>query len=84
MNCDNCMDGHYKTDKATCEACKRMQAEGDWEWYIDVGSRHIRCPYCGHGLLIGAYKYNNPHRFCSHCGKQMIKGEQIDFFSEFQ
>ena len=77
MNCNDCCDG---TSKEACEACKRMQAEGDWIWYIDVGSRHVRCPYCGSGYLVGAYKYKNNYRFCAYCGKQLIKGEQVSMF----
>ena len=77
MNCNDCLDG---TSQAACDACRRMQAEGQWIWEIDNGCRMIRCPYCDHGFTIGAYFYENWHRFCSYCGKQLIEGEQISMF----
>ena len=79
MNCSMCLDGR---SKEACEACKRMQAESDWKWEIDNGCRLIRCPYCDHALVLGAYVYKNWHRFCSYCGKQLIRGEQIGLFEE--
>lgn len=77
MNCKDCCVNE-RTD--ICEACKRMQAEGEWKWEIDTGNRMIRCPYCDHGFPIGFYEYKNWHRFCSYCGKQLIKGEQTSMF----
>ena len=74
MNCKEC----YLRDRKThCESCKRMQAEGGWLWEIDNGNRIIRCPYCGHGFPISAFAYENWHRYCAYCGKQLIHGEQI-------
>ena len=79
MKCADCIEG---TSKEACEACRQMQQEGEWIWYIDVGSRHIRCPYCGSGERVGCYVYENRRRFCSYCGKQLIKVQQMSMFEE--
>ena len=77
MKCSDCLDGNHSL---ICEACKRMQNEGRWQWEIDTGCRIIRCPDCGGGMRFGMYRYENPFRFCPYCGHQMIQGEQISMF----
>lgn len=79
MRCADCCDG---TSKAACEACRRMQAEGEWLWEIDEGNRKIRCPYCGGGEDVGPWVYENRRRFCSYCGKELIHGKQVSMFEE--
>ena len=79
MNCNECA---ARERKPICEACRKMQQESTWKWEIDTGNRMIRCPYCDHGFPIPAFTYTNWHRFCSYCGKQLIKGEQISMFGE--
>ena len=73
MRCADCNQG---TSEAACEACRRMQTEGDWIWEIDNGQRMIRCPDCGFGNLIGWYTYKLQYRFCPSCGRQNVRHEQ--------
>ena len=76
LKCENCLQG---TSDEACEACRRMQQEGEWLWEIDNGHRICRCPKCGFGNILGLYVYRNPYRYCAGCGARMILGEQLSF-----
>lgn len=75
MKCKNCNFEHHER-KEICDACKKMQAQGRWEWEIDNGQRICRCPRCGFGNILSSYAYSNPYRFCPSCGTRMIDEEE--------
>lgn len=77
MNCKNCIEGIHPR---MCEACKKMQQEGAWIWYLDNGCRHLRCPKCDGSMVFPAYAYHNNYKFCPYCGIKLITGEQMSLF----
>lgn len=76
MKCSNCL-GSSGGSTRVCDACRAMQAEGDWNWELDNGNRRVRCPDCGRALPISPYEYEMPYRFCPWCGKRRVRGEQM-------
>lgn len=75
MKCTDCR-AHDREQPEICQACKKMQAETEWNWEIDTGVRYVRCPDCKHAFSLSLWCYSMPYRFCAWCGKKMIVSEQ--------
>lgn len=48
---------------------------GRWEKSIDNETVMHKCSECGARVVKGMYEYENPNRFCYHCGAKMDRGE---------
>lgn len=82
MNCKECYHFDRRGTKFDyCADCEASQAEGEWIWEIDTGTRLIKCPKCGGRLSLGHYQTRNNYSFCPYCGKDNRK-QQLSFFSE--
>ena len=47
---------------------------GYWEKSTDNGTEMHQCSVCGARVVKGVYEYENPNKYCYHCGAKM---EQI-------
>ena len=47
---------------------------GRWEKSIDNETVMHKCSVCGARVVKGLYEYENPNRFCYHCGAKMKVG----------
>lgn len=45
--------------------------KGEWEKSIENGAEMYRCSRCGARDVKELYEYENPRRFCYHCGAPM-------------
>ena len=45
--------------------------KGEWETTIDAGCEVYMCSACGARDVKELYEYENPRRFCYHCGAPM-------------
>lgn len=55
--------------------------KGEWEKSIDNGAEMYRCSRCGARDVKELYEYENPRRFCYHCGASMTD-EAVDMVME--
>ena len=64
---------------------RREQVEkawkGEWETTIDAGCEVYMCSACGARDVKELYEYENPRRFCYHCGASMTD-EAVDMVME--
>lgn len=44
---------------------------GVWERSIDNDCPMHKCSVCGARVVKGLYEYENPNRYCYHCGAKM-------------
>lgn len=47
---------------------------GRWMQTIDNGCEMHQCDQCGSRVLKELYEYENPNRYCYHCGAKMDLG----------
>ncbi len=49
------------------------------EWQYDEDNGHVmcRCPKCEGRLIIDAYTYFNPYRYCPYCGMELAEGNLV-------
>ena len=55
--------------------------KGEWETTIDAGCEVYMCSACGARDVKELYEYENPRRFCYHCGAPMTD-EAVDMMME--
>lgn len=57
------------------ESCEIVDAvevvHGHWEKTIDNCTVMHKCSVCGARVVKGFYEYENPNRYCYHCGAKM-------------
>lgn len=59
----------YIDDAPTVDAVEVVH--GHWEKTIDNCTVMHKCSVCGARVVKGFYEYENPNRYCYHCGAKM-------------
>lgn len=44
---------------------------GKWISRVDTDTPMYECSVCGARVVKGLYEYNNPNKYCYHCGAKM-------------
>lgn len=44
---------------------------GKWISRVDTDTTMYECSVCGARVVKGLYEYNNPNKYCYHCGAKM-------------
>lgn len=48
-----------------------IRPKGEWQRSVDNDCEMHKCSVCGARVLKGLYEYENPNRYCYHCGAYM-------------
>ena len=51
---------------------------GQWIDRIDTETQMHECSVCGARVVKGLYEYDNPNRYCYHCGAKMDGERRTD------